>query len=93
MDDVRDEGTRIAVRAQPGPGLVPDEIALGHEPDGRRAPGEVRAGEDVAPVLVCVAHDDHRVAARPQDPLDLAEDALHLVEEGRIVRRVGEVVG
>ena len=62
VDDVRDEGVRIAVRPQPRPGLVPDEIALGHQPDRGRPGREVRAGEQVAPVLVGVAHDDDRVA-------------------------------
>ena len=39
VHDVRHEGVRIAVRPQPRPGLVPDEIALGHQPDARsRAP-------------------------------------------------------
>ena len=39
VDDVGHEGVRIAVRPQPRSGLVPDEIALGHQPDHRpRAP-------------------------------------------------------
>ena len=39
VGDVRDERVRVAVRPQPGPGLVPDEVALRDEPDAlARAP-------------------------------------------------------
>ena len=67
--DVRHEAGRVAVRPQPRPGLVPDQVALGHEPDARRPRREVRAGEHVPAVLVRVAHDQDRVAAGPEDPL------------------------
>ena len=93
VDDVRHERPRIAVRPQPRPRLVPDEVALGDEPDGRGARGQVRAGEQVAPVLVGVAHDDDRVAPVAQHAVELAEDRLHPVEEGRVVGGVGQVVG
>ena len=68
MDDVRDERARVAVRPQPRPGLVPDQVALGHEPGRRGARREVGPGEQVAPVLVGVANDDHRVAPVAQHP-------------------------
>ena len=82
---------RIAVRPQPRPGLVPRDVALGHEPRGVGACREVRAGEQVAAVLVRVADDEHGVAAGPQDALDLAQDAAHRVEVRRVVGQVGEV--
>ena len=73
------------------PGLVPDEVALGHQTDSLRPSGEVRAGEHVAAVLVGVADDDAGVPARSQDPSALAEDRLHPLEEGRVVGAVREV--
>ena len=66
---------------------------LGTRPDGRRPGGQIGPGEDVAPVLVRVADDDHGVAALAQDPPQLAEDHAHPLEERRVVGGVGQVVG
>ena len=46
---------------------------FGTSPRRRGPRGQVRAGEQVAAILVGVADDDHRVAAGPQDARDLAE--------------------
>ena len=75
VDDVRDERARVAVRTQAAAGLVPDQVAFRDEADRRRPRGQVRAGEEVSPVLVGVAHDDDRVAILAQDAEQLPEDA------------------
>ena len=85
VGDVRDEGPRIAIRPQPRAGLVPDEVALGHEPGRIRPRGQVRSDELVPTVLVSIAHDDDRVAAGTQDSGQLDEDGPHPVEIGRVV--------
>ncbi len=92
MDDVRDERPRIPIWPQPCPGLIPDQVALGDEADRRRAAGQVGPGEDVAPTLVGVAHDDHGIATVAQDAVELREDEPHPVQEGRVVGGIGEVV-
>ncbi len=66
---------------------------FGTNPTGGRPPGEVRPDELVAAVLVGVPDDDDGVASDTQDPVELPEDRLHPVEEGPVVRRVGDVVG
>ncbi len=85
------EHPRIAVGAQPRPRLMPDQVTLGDEPDGRGARRKVGADELVAPVLVGVADDDDRVATDPQDAIQLDEDRLHPIEERGVVGGIGEI--
>ena len=66
---------RVAVRPQPRAGLVPDEVALGHEARRRGPRGQVRPGEPVAAVLVGVAHDDRRRSAWSAAPAEARRTA------------------
>src|SRR5687768_11667602 len=43
VDDVRDEGARVAVRPEARAGLVPDQVALGDETDTLGSQSQVRA--------------------------------------------------
>ncbi len=93
MRDVRDEDPRVAVRAQARAGLMPDEIALGHQAGDLRARRQVRPDELVAPTLIRVADDHEDIPSRSHHPVQLDEHGLHPVQVRRVVRGVGEIGG
>ena len=70
---------------------MPDEITLRDEAGALRACREVGPDELVPAVLIRIAHDDDRVAARLQYARQLPERPLDRVEEGWVVGRVGQV--
>ena len=80
VGDVRDEDPWIAVRPQPRPCLVPDEVTLGHEPRGIRPPRQIRPNELIASMLVGVADDHDRVPAGSEHPGQFDEHGLHPVQ-------------
>lgn len=80
VDDVGHERARIPVGPESRAGLVPDEVALGHEARGLRPSGKVCAREAIPAVLVRVAHDDHRVPAGTQHAQQLPQDPLHPIQ-------------
>ena len=93
MGDVGDERTRVAVRAQTGPRLVPDQVSLRREPGSRSSLRQVGRGEDVVAVLVRIAHDHGGIAVRPKHPPQPAEGLLHALEVGGVVGGIGDVAG
>src|ERR1035437_3367440 len=91
VSDVRDVRPRVPVRPQPGPGLVPDHVALHGEPGPRGAFRQVRTREDVAALLVSVSNYHRRIPVGPEGACQQSEDRLHAVEEGRVIGAVGQI--
>ncbi|HEX7611254.1 MAG TPA: hypothetical protein VF371_00680, partial [Candidatus Limnocylindrales bacterium] len=70
---------------------MPNYVALQSEAGAGRAIREIRAREDVSPLLIGVAYDNRRVSIRPQNAHQFDEDPLHPVKERRVVGAVGQV--